>query len=130
MAKPYVNAPSRGATLGAFICGLFFADAPKINVLPFIKSIFANFAFSSVIPAPDPAPPESKHCVIPSGHSVWRRPASNRGETVLRWFRYIESPFIHKMTEMTKMTGKTPLARLMNTFALLSENIIMNSTKT
>ncbi|VVB84468.1 Uncharacterised protein [uncultured archaeon] len=27
IAKPYVNAPSRGATLGAFICGSKFSDA-------------------------------------------------------------------------------------------------------
>ncbi len=39
MAEPYVNAPSRGATLGAFICGLFSADAPKINMYQFIKLI-------------------------------------------------------------------------------------------
>ena len=29
----------------AFICGSFFAEAPQINLLSSIKSIFANFAF-------------------------------------------------------------------------------------
>jgi hypothetical protein len=32
-----VYTPSRGVTLGAFICGSFFAEAPDINYHEFIK---------------------------------------------------------------------------------------------
>ncbi len=35
--QAYVYTPSRGATLGAFICGSFFAGAPDINYCEFIK---------------------------------------------------------------------------------------------
>ncbi len=37
MVKPYVNAPYRGVTLGAFICGSFFAEVPDINSSEFIN---------------------------------------------------------------------------------------------
>jgi hypothetical protein len=36
--RAYVDTPSRGVTLGAFICGSYFAEAPDINCSEFIKS--------------------------------------------------------------------------------------------
>ncbi len=68
----------------AFICGLFFSKVPKISIASFIKLIFANFASSAVLPAPDPAPSEPKHSAIPSGRPSWRRPAGKSSEPVLR----------------------------------------------
>ncbi|GFO97863.1 hypothetical protein ig2599ANME_2074 [groundwater metagenome] len=35
--QAYVYTPSRGVTLGAFICGSYFAEAPDINYCEFIK---------------------------------------------------------------------------------------------
>jgi hypothetical protein len=37
LRRAYVDTPSRGVTLGAFICGSFFAEAPEINYSEFIK---------------------------------------------------------------------------------------------
>ncbi len=59
----------------AFICGSFFADAPKINIRSFIKATFAPFAFSAVMSALYPAHTESKHIALP-----FERPDGNRGE--------------------------------------------------
>ncbi len=122
IAKQYVYTPSRGVTLGAFICGLVSEEAPyskdsdRINRMDRINPsanpvnpvhpVRPVFSFSS---APDINCSEFiKEWVSqnssPQSHHILSSCAGN--EPVLCWFRYIESFFGHKMTEMTKMTGK------------------------